>query len=187
MMTGMVGWSIYDLSLEHVASRYLLLLFAFVAGATVGSTVGVVTGLILSLANVSNLYQMSLLAFAGLLGGLLKEGRKLGVSFGLVVATLLITLYSEGVANIVPNVVESVFAVLLFLMTPQSLTSKMAKYVPGTVEHTNEQQQYVRKFAMLQPSESNNFLMCFKRYRKVSLHTVCLRMRKRKNVKLITF
>lgn len=76
MLTGMVGWSIYDLSLEHVASRYVLLLFAFVAGATVGSTVGVVTGLILSLASVSNLYQMSLLAFSGLLGGLLKEGKK---------------------------------------------------------------------------------------------------------------
>lgn len=145
MLTGMVGWSIYDLSLEHIASRYLLLLFAFVAGATVGSTVGVVTGLILSLANVSNLYQMSLLAFAGLLGGLLKEGRKLGVSFGLIVATLLISLYSQGIAHIIPNVVESLFAVLLFFMTPQSLTSKMAKYVPGTVEHTNEQQQYVRK------------------------------------------
>ncbi|GMB10058.1 stage II sporulation protein E [Thermolongibacillus altinsuensis] len=144
MLTGMIGWSFYQLSLEHIMARYLLLLFAFVAGATIGSTVGVVTGLILSLANVSNLYQMSLLAFAGLLGGLLKDGRKLGVSFGLIVATLLIGLYSEGTAQLLPNVIESLLAVFLFLCTSSSFTSKMAKYIPGTVEHANEQQQYVR-------------------------------------------
>ena len=33
---------------------------------------------------------MSLLAFSGLLGGLLKEGKKVGVSIGLYIATLLI-------------------------------------------------------------------------------------------------
>ena len=48
-MTGTIGWSVYDLSIEHIISRYLVLLFSFVAGATVGSTVGVVTGLIFSL------------------------------------------------------------------------------------------------------------------------------------------
>ncbi len=55
-----------------------MLVFAFIAGAATGSTVGVVTGLILSLANVSSLSQLSLLAFSGLLGGLLKEGKRLG-------------------------------------------------------------------------------------------------------------
>ena len=45
IMTGTIGWSVYDLSVEHIISRFLVLLFAYVAGATVGSTVGVVTGL----------------------------------------------------------------------------------------------------------------------------------------------
>ncbi|HZG60932.1 MAG TPA: stage II sporulation protein E [Anoxybacillus sp.] len=145
MLTGTIGWSFYDLSLEHIMSRYLVLLLAFVAGATIGSTVGVVTGLILSLANVDSLYQMSLLAFAGLLGGLLKDGKKIGVSFGLVVATLLIGLYGEGKTEVIPTVIESMLAVLLFIFTPKTLTEKIAKHVPGTVEYVNEQQQYVRK------------------------------------------
>jgi stage II sporulation protein E len=145
MLTGTIGWSFYDLSLEHVMSRYLVLLLAFVAGATIGSTVGVVTGLILSLANVDSLYQMSLLAFAGLLGGLLKDGKKIGVSFGLIVATLLIGLYGEGKAEVIPTVIESMLAVLLFIFTSKTLTEKIAKHIPGTVEYVNEQQQYVRK------------------------------------------
>ena len=39
---------------------------------------------------------MSLLAFSGLLGGLLKEGKKIGVSIGLFIATLLMAMYGEG-------------------------------------------------------------------------------------------
>ncbi|MBB3909145.1 stage II sporulation protein E [Anoxybacteroides rupiense] len=145
MLTGTIGWQLSDLSAEYILSRYLVLLFAFVAGTTVGSTVGVVTGLILSLANVDNLYEMGLLAFAGLLGGLLKEGKKIGAAFGMLVATLLIGLYGNGKMDVVPTILESCVATLLFLLTPSSLIEKVAKYVPGTVEYMNEQQQYVRK------------------------------------------
>jgi stage II sporulation protein E len=145
VMTGTIGWSVYDLSVEHVMSRYLVLIFSFVAGATVGSTVGVVTGLIFSLANVSSFYHMSLLAFSGLLGGLLKEGKKPGVALGLFIATLLIGMYGEGGGALSKTMMESAAAVLLFFLTPQSLTSKIAKYIPGTPEYSAEQQQYMRK------------------------------------------
>ncbi|MFT4415994.1 stage II sporulation protein E [Fredinandcohnia humi] len=145
VLTGTIGWSIYDLSVSNILSRYLVLLFAFVAGATIGSTVGVVTGLILSLANVTSLYQMSLLAFSGLLGGLLKEGRKIGVALGLVIGTLLLGLYGEGADQLQPTLFESIAAILVFLLTPKGMIGKIARFIPGTPEHSAEQQQYLRK------------------------------------------
>lgn len=145
IMTGTIGWSLYDLSLEHIMSRYLVLVFSFVAGATVGSTVGVVTGLIFSLANVTSFYHMSLLAFSGVLGGLLKEGKKIGVAIGLYIATLLIGMYGEGGGSIYITVMETTVAVILFFLTPQALTSRLAKYIPGTPEYSAEQQKYMRK------------------------------------------
>ncbi|PLT30844.1 stage II sporulation protein E [Peribacillus deserti] len=145
VMTGTIGWTIYGLSMEHILSRYLVLLFALSGGAAIGSTVGVVTGLIFSLANISSLYQMSLLAFSGLLGGLLKEGRKVGTSLGLAVATLLIGLYGEGSNNLSITLYETVAAIMLFMITPSALILKIAKHIPGTVEYTNEQQLYMRK------------------------------------------
>lgn len=145
VMTGTIGWEVYDLSLDHIFSRYLVLLFGLAGGAAIGSTVGVVTGLIFSLASVTSLYQMSLLAFSGLLGGLLKEGRKAGVAIGLLIATLLIGLYGEGTSNIMFTLYESLIAVALFLLTPTSLINKIAKHIPGTAEHADEQQQYARK------------------------------------------
>lgn len=145
VMTGTIGWVIYDLSLDHIFSRYLVLLFGLAGGAAIGSTVGVVTGLIFSLASVASLQQMSLLAFSGLLGGLLKEGKKAGVAVGLLIATLLIGLYGEGTNNIMITLYESLIAVVLFLLTPTSLIFKIAKHIPGTTEHADEQQQYARK------------------------------------------
>ncbi|WP_170885686.1 stage II sporulation protein E [Bacillus alkalicellulosilyticus] len=145
VMTGTIGWMFYDMTVEHILARYLVLLFAFVAGAAIGSTVGVVTGLILSLASVASLYQMSLLAFAGLLGGLLKDGKKVGVSIGLLIGTLLIGLYGEGGGQLSITVMETMVAILLFMMTPRSWIVKLARYIPGTTEYSKEQQQYLRK------------------------------------------
>lgn len=145
IMTGTIGWTLYDLSLEHIASRYLVLVFALAGGAAIGSTVGVVTGLIFSLASVGTLYQMSLLAFAGLLAGLLKEGRKVGASLGLLLATVMIGLYGEGNANLIITVYETIGAIVLFLLTPSSLIEKVAKHIPGTSEYSNEQQKYMTR------------------------------------------
>jgi stage II sporulation protein E len=145
IMTGTIGWKVYDLSIEHILSRYLVLIFSLVAGATVGSTVGVVTGLIFSLASVSSFYHMSLLAFSGVLGGLLKEGKKIGVSIGLFISTLLIGMYGEGGGSLSITVLETTAAVALFFLTPKSLTERLAKYIPGTPEYTAEQQKYMRK------------------------------------------
>ncbi len=145
VMTGTVGWSIYDMSVEHSLARYLVLLFAFIGGAAIGSTVGVVTGLILSLASVASLYQMSLLAFSGLLGGLLKEGKKVGVALGLLVGTLLIGMYGDGGTNISVTIMESLLAIAIFFLTPKDLISNLARYIPGTHEYSKDQQQYLRK------------------------------------------
>lgn len=54
VMTGAVGWTVHSLSVDHVLSRYLVLVFALVGGASLGASVGVITGLILSLANMSD-------------------------------------------------------------------------------------------------------------------------------------
>src|SRR5699024_4021416 len=110
----------------------------------IGSTVGVVAGLILSLADVSNLYQMSLLAFSGLLGGLLKEGKKLGVVAGLIVGTELVGIYSDS-GVLLPSLTESLMASVLFFLTPIGLFRKVSRFIPGTEQYSNEQEMYLQK------------------------------------------
>ncbi|WP_186575871.1 stage II sporulation protein E [Aquibacillus kalidii] len=145
VLTGTIGWEIQGASMEQISSRYLVLWLSYVGGAAIGSTVGVVAGLILSLANVASLYQMSLLAFSGLLGGLLKDGKKIGVGLGLLVGTLLIGIYGKGIDALMPSMLESGIAIILFFCTPESWIKKISRYIPGTIEHSKEQEQYLQK------------------------------------------
>ncbi|SDI12414.1 stage II sporulation protein E [Alteribacillus persepolensis] len=145
VMTGAIGWVIYGMAAEHTLARYLVLLFAYTGGAALGASVGVIAGLVLSLATIANLYQMSLLAFAGLLGGLLKEGKKIGVSIGMLLGTALIALYGDGLNGAGLTLAESAAAISLFLLTPRSVTSFIEKYIPGTPEYAREQQKHMKK------------------------------------------
>ncbi|WP_141535460.1 stage II sporulation protein E [Bacillus cereus] len=161
VLTGTTDWFVYDASIQHIFTRYLVLVFAFIAGAATGSTVGVVTGLILSLANVSSLSQLSLLAFSGLLGGLLKEGKRIGVSLGLLIGTSLITLYVDKQTSIVTTLIESGVAIVLFLLTPKLVMDRIAKFMPGTQEHSQDQQQYLRRMRDVTANKINQFANVF--------------------------
>src|SRR5690625_5259244 len=160
ILTGLIGWTIYGAALEHIFARYLVLLLSFVGGAAIGSTVGVVAGLILSLAYVSNVYQMSLLAFSGLLGGLLKEGKKVGVSIGMLIGTCLVDIYSSP-GTLFPSLLESSLAIGIFLLTPAHMFKQLARYIPGTVEHTHEQEQYLQKVRRVTAKRVEQFSHAF--------------------------
>ncbi|MBM7097950.1 MULTISPECIES: stage II sporulation protein E [Alteribacter] len=161
VMTGTVGWLLYNLSVEFIIARYLVLVFAFVGGAAIGSTVGVVVGLILSLANVANLFHMSLLAFSGLLGGLLKEGKKIGVCLGLLIGTGLMGMYGDNQTALSVSMMETGVAIAIFLLTPKKWIEHLARYIPGTAEHAVEQQQYLRKIRDLTAGKVEQFSRLF--------------------------
>jgi len=160
-LTGTIGLSYQGVALDHILTRYCVLVFAYVGGAAIGATVGVVVGLIMSLANVEGLFQMSLLAFSGLLGGLLKEGKRWGVGFGLVIGTLLIGLYGQGYNQLFNTTVESLVAFVLFLLTPQGLLFRLASLIPGTKEYQQQQQHYLKKARDVIASRVDQFSSLF--------------------------
>lgn len=161
VMTGTVGWEFADISVQHVLSRYLILLFAFVGGAPLGTTVGVVCGLILSLADSAAIHQMSLLAFAGMLAGLLKEGNKLAVSFGMLLGTAILSLYVGEEGVFIPSLWESLAAVTLFMLTPLKSIRTIARQVPGTQESIKGQQDYAKRIRTLLGDRIQQFAEVF--------------------------
>lgn len=145
VLAGLSGMVIRGVSLDYIVSRYLILLFALTGGPTIGATVGVIIGLILSLVNEPTLVQMSLLAFSGLLGGLMKDGKKLTVSLGLLISTFLLGFYGVEMGMLFPSMLASLLAIFLFLVTPKYVIHIIARYIPGTNEQFEEQQQYLQK------------------------------------------
>lgn len=161
VMTGLVGWTVNGLSLEHILSRYLILLFAMAGGAPLGASVGVVTGLILSLADISAIYQMSLLAFSGMLAGMMQGGRKAAVSIGMLLGSSILSVYFTGPGDMMASTWETCLAVVLFLLTPKALISLIARYVPGTVDHSRSQHEYARRVRDLTAERVTQFSQVF--------------------------
>ncbi|PTM54803.1 stage II sporulation protein E [Desmospora activa] len=161
VVTGTLGWSIGDLSVVHVVSRYLILILALVGGGMLGASVGVVTGMILTLADTAAIIQISLLAFAGLLAGLFREGKRWGVAVGFLLGTSILSLYGSGTAQVWTSLQETVLAVLLFLITPPTITRAIARLVPGTAENETAQQEYVRRLRDVTAAKVEQFTELF--------------------------
>lgn len=161
IMTGTVGWIVQDVSVDNTLSRYLVLLFAAVGGGTVGAAVGVVTGLVLSLANIDAVHQISLLAFSGLLAGLLKEGKRWTVALGLLIGSSILTVYVGEQREILQSTLETFAAVLIFLFTPKFVINEIAKFIPGTEENASSQQQYLRKVRDVTVGKMDQFAHLF--------------------------
>ncbi|MNB98131.1 Stage II sporulation protein E [compost metagenome] len=161
VMTGLVGWTVGGLSLEHILSRYLILLFALAGGAPLGAAVGVVTGLILSLADIGAIYQMSLLAFSGMLAGMMQAGRKGAVSMGMLLGSTILSVYFLGPGDVMSSTWETCAAVLLFLLTPKGMITAIAKYVPGTADHSRTQHEYARRVRDITAERVTQFSQIF--------------------------
>ncbi|GGH71390.1 stage II sporulation protein E [Paenibacillus silvae] len=162
VMTGAVGWSIQSLSVEHMLSRYLILVFALVGGAPLGASVGVITGLILSLADMSAVYQMSLLAFAGMLAGMLREGKRAAVALGMLLGSSILSIYLSGPGDVMNSLWETCAAIVLFMLTPKSMLAAISKYVPGTQDHTKSQHEYAKRIRDITAERVTRFSQVFR-------------------------
>ncbi|MFD2332482.1 stage II sporulation protein E [Cohnella sp. GCM10020058] len=162
VMTGLTGWTIYGVALCAVFTRYIVLLFALSAGPALGTSAGVVAGIILSLSDLASVPQISLLAFGGLLAGLLREGGKAAAVFGLLLGTTVLALYTGGSAETMASIWASLAASVLIAFTPKSWTDSIAQYVPGTSNYARNQQEYAQKVRDLTAARVERFSEVFR-------------------------
>lgn len=127
-----------------------------------GASVGVITGLILSLADMSAVYQMSLLAFAGMLAGMLREGKRTAVALGMLLGSSILSIYLGGPGDVMNSLWETCAAIVLFMLTPKSMLTAISKYVPGTQDHTKSQHEYAKRIRDVTAERVTRFSQVFR-------------------------
>jgi stage II sporulation protein E len=162
VMTGVVGWAVQGVAAENVLSRYIVLLFALAAGPLMGTAAGVVAGIVLSLSDLSAVSQIGLLAFGGLMAGLIREGGKAAAIFGLLLGTSVLSLYGGNAEDTLASAWASVAASVLLLATPKSIVRHIARYVPGTADYAHNQQDYAKKVRDLTAERVERFSEVFR-------------------------
>ncbi|GIO16251.1 stage II sporulation protein E [Cohnella xylanilytica] len=162
VMTGVVGWAVQGVEAEHVVSRYIVLIFALAAGPLMGTAAGVVAGIVLSLSDLGAVTQIGLLAFGGLMGGLIRQGGKAAAVFGMLLGTSVLSLYSGTADETLASAWASVAASVLLFLTPGSIIRHIARYVPGTPDYAHNQQDYAKKVRDLTAERVERFSEVFR-------------------------
>lgn len=93
MLMGLEGWSILGIPCKAIAASYFVMLGAYLGGPTWGCVAGVTIGVVQNLAHPALLGQVGLYAGAGLLAGLFREMKKIGVGLSFTLGLLLLTVY----------------------------------------------------------------------------------------------
>ncbi|WP_205628953.1 hypothetical protein, partial [Acinetobacter baumannii] len=73
----------------------------------------------------------------------------------------ILTIYVGEQREILQSSLETFAAVLLFLCTPKFVMNEIAKFIPGTEENTNSQQQYLRKVRDVTVGKMDQFAKLF--------------------------
>jgi stage II sporulation protein E len=162
LLTGLTGWEIYGVALAGVLSRYFVAVSAYVGGAALGTSAGVIAGMILSLSNLGATAEIGLLAFGGLMAGLLREGGKAASVFGLLLGTSVFALFGATAADTMASTWATVAASVMLLFTPRSVTESLSRFVPGTTNYAQHQQEYAQKVRDLTAERVEKFSEVFR-------------------------
>ncbi|NLG87388.1 MAG: stage II sporulation protein E, partial [Firmicutes bacterium] len=141
-LAGTAGFPGGPLAPGEVLRRYLVVLLAYVGGGTVGAAVGVLAATVSMVTSTAAAEQISILGFAGLLAGLLKEAGKPGAAVGYVLGELVLSLYLLPDKLTFGCLLSPAAAILLFALTPQAWVREVASLVPGTREQQGQQEDY---------------------------------------------
>lgn len=146
VITGLAGLRAYGVDVTLLAVDWVVLVMALAGGVAIGSTVAIVVGVLAVLSHSLTLSAVAVLAFSGLLAGMVKEAGKVWVALAFLMSVSVLTAGTSGTWQVLyPVLVAAALAGMLLVLTPKRLQQELASYVPGTKEFRESEQQRVRR------------------------------------------
>lgn len=127
-ISGLGSLSILGVSIKNIVGVFLVILFAYNKGASVGTVAGITIGLVTSMSQTNLPLVISVYGFSGLLAGLFKDIGKVGCCVGFVIGSMIMSFYIEGSIQTMLKLKEIVLAIILFILVsniPKGLKSKI--------------------------------------------------------------
>ncbi|MFO7263389.1 MAG: stage II sporulation protein E [Bacillota bacterium] len=180
-VTGTMGWTVSGLTVSMILAQWLVAVFAFAAGGGLGAAVGVVTGLVIGLAS-GTMLEISMLAFAGLLGGMLKYGGRVSTAIGVFLGATIFALILEQPEWLFLRMLETALAIVLFLLLPGEWMRRLSARIPGTLDHWREEQRYVQRVREVTAQRVRNFARLFERLSSIFLQERVPRARQEEHI-----
>lgn len=128
ILTGLNQLSWWQLSLQGIVGRWLILMAAYLYGFGGGAATGTLVGLIPSLATLAPPLLAGVYAFGGLMAGSCKSFGRMGVLLGFTLGNLILTVYLVSPNSWVGFFGETALALALFMIIPAKYLVSVDKY-----------------------------------------------------------
>ncbi len=110
LLPGLQAFVLYGLSAAEVATRFLILFAALLAGPGGGAAASALTGVIPSLSQNMSPAAIGIYAFSGLLGGAFQMFNRVGVIVGFILGNLLLSFYIFSSDLVLQSIVATLIA-----------------------------------------------------------------------------
>ncbi len=125
VVCGFSGLSIYNMDIQSIFSRFLIMGVAFLGGPGAGTAMGALIGIVPSLSNIVSPVTVATFSFAGLLGGVFGGFGRLGTGLGFILGNLILALYMLTGEQISQSLIASLVAALFFFLIPTKLFNNL--------------------------------------------------------------
>lgn len=127
LVCGLSGLSIGGIDMQSVASRFLIIVAAYIAGSGAGASIGAVVGIVPSLSSIIAPAMIANYAFSGMLSGIFRGFGRLGSILGFLLGNMILALYLLSGTEITSSLAASVIAAIIFFVMPKSVYKELQK------------------------------------------------------------
>ncbi|QGU00517.1 Stage II sporulation serine phosphatase for sigma-F activation (SpoIIE) [Candidatus Syntrophocurvum alkaliphilum] len=127
-----------SLSLTGILCKFTILVAAFLWGSGGGTMVGVMAGVIPSVASSIFAHTLGMYAVAGLLAGLFKNFGRVGVIIGFMLGAMGISFFIQDINTAILGLWEAAIASIVFFLLPSSLKEKVPIQSLGPISNLKE-------------------------------------------------
>lgn len=141
-MGGFCDIYIGDVSLGKTLCGVFIMIFAYTGKCALSVTCGVGLGIIFSLYSFEYNEYAGILGFCGLITGIASGFKRPGIILAFLISTRLLTSYFGGWSDSVFSMFETVIAIGIFCLIPQSLLMRIKAYFSVSIIQNSEFRKY---------------------------------------------
>jgi len=161
LIAGLWNGEIYGISLQRLASVLLTISAAYAGGAGTGASIGIMTGLMLSVVTNSSPELVASLGICGLVAGTFKNLGRVGVSTAFAITNILFTFYLNRSTVAVISTQEVILGIVSLIIFPKTYLKYIRQLLDYRILHLKEQRGYVMRMKDILKNRLNEFSRIF--------------------------
>jgi stage II sporulation protein E len=162
LIVGLWDIKIYSLSIRNILSVLFITIAAHIGGIGVGTAVGILMGLVLTMASGPDPTLIALLGVCGLVAGTFRNLGKIFTGFTFLLANALMSFYINQSTVTILSFREILVSIGLLILIPRKAFNTMRQFLDYSLMRYKEQNFYIKRMQELTVERLNEFAGVFK-------------------------